>query len=101
MVQGLAMDEKDIDGRWMVPVVVRRDEKDFKIIDITAGEKRQSVTVARRLVDDDRALWGWDFTVSTALVATGVHAYQWPTWERALEEAIAYITQKLSEAHDS
>jgi hypothetical protein len=59
------------------------------------------VDIARRIVDDGPALWEWDYTVSHALVGTGVHDYQWLTWERAMEEALAYITRKRSEAHNS
>jgi hypothetical protein len=35
----VAMDEKHSGGRTAPHVVVRRDEKDFKIIDIAVGEK--------------------------------------------------------------
>ena len=74
---------------------------EFKIVDITVGDEKWSVDIARRTVDDGHPLWAWDYTVSHALVGTGVHAAQWPTWERALEEALAYITRKRPEAHDS
>jgi hypothetical protein len=34
------MDEECTAGRWTLPVVVRRDEKDFKRVDITVGDEQ-------------------------------------------------------------
>lgn len=91
----ITMDEKDAGGPKR-DVVIHRDETDFNVFGIRVGEETWSVTVARRFVDDNHALWGWHFTVAHGLVGTGLNAYQWPTWERALEEALTHIKGSTS-----
>jgi hypothetical protein len=82
-------------------VTLRRVEPCFKVFGITSSDETGSVTVAHWFIVDDHGLWGWRSAVDPGIVATGVNAYQWPTWERALEEALAHISRSQSEPHTS
>jgi hypothetical protein len=81
----------------MMNVLIKRDDIYQKDFEITSGDKRWWITVDRVFVDDYHALWRWNFSLGTGLVG---NPPQWPTWERALEEALNHITRTALEAGD-
>jgi hypothetical protein len=83
--------------RDSINVVVTRDDIYRKEFSITWGDETRRVIIEREFVDDYHALWRWYFWQRKSIVWNPPPA-EWPTWERALEEALNHITQTLQGA---